>query len=214
MANIRISALPAVTTVVPDTDVLPLVSGGITTKCTVQNLISSAVSSIVMPANIQVSSSTAALQITQLGSGAGLTVTGISSFNSYASIKELLESINIIASSPTATTQFDVITAGTQFYTSNMTSNFTLNIRGNSTTTLNSILQVGQSATIGLLVSNAATTFYPNVIQIDGAIITPIWQSGIAATTGTESSTDVYVFNIIKTASSTYTVLASQSTFA
>lgn len=40
MANIRISALPAVTTVVPDTDVLPLVSGGITTKVTPTGIIS------------------------------------------------------------------------------------------------------------------------------------------------------------------------------
>ena len=34
MANVKISALPAVTTVVPGSDVLPLVSGGITTKAT------------------------------------------------------------------------------------------------------------------------------------------------------------------------------------
>lgn len=34
MSNVKISALPAVTTVVPGTDVLPLVSGGITTKAT------------------------------------------------------------------------------------------------------------------------------------------------------------------------------------
>lgn len=39
MANVKISALPAVTTVVPGTDVLPLVSGGITTKATASALV-------------------------------------------------------------------------------------------------------------------------------------------------------------------------------
>ena len=34
MANVAISALTAVTTVVPQTDVLPLVSGGATTRAT------------------------------------------------------------------------------------------------------------------------------------------------------------------------------------
>ena len=39
MANVKISALPAVTTVVPGTDVLPLVSGGVTTKATPNSII-------------------------------------------------------------------------------------------------------------------------------------------------------------------------------
>ena len=39
MSNVKISALPAVTTVVPGVDVLPLVSGGITTKATPQQVV-------------------------------------------------------------------------------------------------------------------------------------------------------------------------------
>ena len=39
MANVKISALPAVTTVVPGSDVLPLVSGGVTTKATPNSII-------------------------------------------------------------------------------------------------------------------------------------------------------------------------------
>jgi hypothetical protein len=44
MANVKISALPAVTTVVPGTDVLPLVSGGVTTKATPNAIINASLS--------------------------------------------------------------------------------------------------------------------------------------------------------------------------
>lgn len=56
--------------------------------------------------------------------------------------------------------------------------------------------------------------YYPNAITIDGTAVTPKWQGGTAPTNGNLSSTDVYTFSIIKTASSTYTVLASQTKFA
>lgn len=42
MADVKISALPAVTTVVPGTDVAPLVSGGVTTKATPQQMVNAA----------------------------------------------------------------------------------------------------------------------------------------------------------------------------
>ena len=45
MANKSISALPSVTTVVPQTDVLPLVSGGATTKATPNAIVKAALES-------------------------------------------------------------------------------------------------------------------------------------------------------------------------
>lgn len=45
MADIKISALPSVTTVTPSTDVLPLVSGGVTTKATPDNIVSASIAS-------------------------------------------------------------------------------------------------------------------------------------------------------------------------
>ena len=76
------------------------------------------------------------------------------------------------------------------------------------------MMATGQSATIALLVTNGATPYYPNVIQIDGVTVTPKWQLGAAPVSGNASSVDVYLFNIMKTASATYTVLASQTAFA
>jgi hypothetical protein len=62
--------------------------------------------------------------------------------------------------------------------------------------------------------TNGTTAYYPNVIQVDGSSVTPKWQGGTAPTAGNASSIDAYVFTIIKTASATFTVLASQTKFA
>jgi hypothetical protein len=134
--------------------------------------------------------------------------------SAYGQIKALFETATITAAAPSATTNFDVKTQAVQYYTSNSTANFTFNVRGDSSTSLNSILGVGQSCTIALAVTNGSTAYYPNTIQVDGSTVTPKWQGGTAPTSGNASATDVYTFVVIKTASATFTVLASQTKFA
>jgi hypothetical protein len=124
------------------------------------------------------------------------------------------ERLNIVASAATGTINIDALTAGTWYYTSNASANHTLNFRGNGSNTLNSILATGDSITLVWLNTNGTTAYYPNTIQVDGSNVTPKWQGGTAPTSGNASSVDAYVFNIIKTAASTYTVLASQTKFA
>ena len=149
--------------------------------------------------------------------GIGLTPVannGILQLNSYSAIKAMLETATVTASAPSATTNFDAITQAVQYYTSNASTNFTFNIRGNGSTSLNTIMQTGQSATIALMVTNGGTAYYPNAIQVDGASVTPKWQTGTAPTGGNASSIDVYTFTIVKTANATFTVLASQTKYA
>jgi len=124
------------------------------------------------------------------------------------------EKVTITASAPASTTNFDVVTQAVQTYTSNATTNFTVNVRGNSTTTLDSLMSVGDSITIALFVVCGATAYYPTVFQIDGSTITPKWQGASAPVAGYSNSTNVYTANILKTASATYTVLVSQTQFA
>jgi hypothetical protein len=143
-----------------------------------------------------------------------LSTTGVTTLGAYANVYELLEKATITASAPTATTNFDLVTQAVQYYTSNSTTNFTLNIRGNSTTTLNTMLAVGQSATFALMISNS-TAYYPTAYTIDGTSVTPKWGGGTAPTGGNASSIDVYVLTVIKTASTpTYVVLANQTKYA
>ena len=130
------------------------------------------------------------------------------------SISSILEGATISASAPTATTNYDFKTQAVQYYTSNATTNFTLNIRGNSTTSLNTVMSTGQTATMVLMVTNGATPYYPNVLQIDGSTITPKYQGGLSITAGNASSVDIYTIAIVKTASATFTAFVSQTKFA
>jgi hypothetical protein len=110
----------------------------------------------------------------------------------------------------------DVSTSTVWYYTTGSTSAFTLNVRGNSGTTLNSLLSTGQSITIAFLnTTGASTASYPSTFQIDASTQGSIkWMNGTAPSAGNASSIDTYVYTILKTASATYTVFGSQTKFA
>jgi hypothetical protein len=150
------------------------------------------------------------------GSGTVLLSTGsvAASFTTPTINGAMMEKATITAAAPSSTTNYDASTQTVQFYTTNATTNFTLNIRGTSTVSLNTLMATGQAMTLALLVNCGTTAYYPSTIQIDGSTVTPKWQNGTAITAGLVSSVNVYVFSIIKTASATYTVLGSQTKFA
>ena len=124
------------------------------------------------------------------------------------------ETNSVSATAATGTVNVDISTAAVHYYTANAAANWTFNFRGNSGTTLNSILSVGQSATVAFLNTNGSTAYYPTAFQVDGVAVTPKWQGGTAPIAGNASSIDSYTFTIIKTASATYTVLGAQTRFA
>lgn len=126
-----------------------------------------------------------------------------------------IELLTVTATAATGTINYDVATQGDLYYTTAATANFTLNFRGNSTTTLNAWLANNNNeVTVAFRNTNGATPFYPTVFQIDGSAVTPKWMGGTAPTAGNASAVDVYEFNIVKTATSTYTVFASVVKFA
>jgi len=125
------------------------------------------------------------------------------------------ERTTVAATAATGTIAYDAITQGVLFFTSNASANWTLNIRGDSGTTLSSILAVGDAITVTHLVTNGATAYYNNALQIDGSAVTPKYQGGTAFAAGNASSIDAYVYTVVKTAATpTYTVFASQTKFA
>jgi hypothetical protein len=146
----------------------------------------------------------------------GLTLTpkgiGRITANGNAKIFGVAEGVTVTSTFQT-TLNYDCNTQAVYFSNVAATSNFTVNLRGSSTSALNASLAIGESVTVALLSKQNNTTYYNNVIQIDGTTVTAIWQGGTAPTTGNASSTDVYSYTAIKTAASTYTVLASQTQF-
>jgi hypothetical protein len=114
----------------------------------------------------------------------------------------------------TGTINIDLLTANTHFFNSNATGNTTINLRGSSSTSLDTIVATNDTITAVVLIQNGGTAYYPTVFQIDGSSVTPKWQGGTAPSSGNINSIDAYVFTVMKSGSATYTVLASQTKFA
>lgn len=125
-----------------------------------------------------------------------------------------LEGVTISATAATGTIAYNVTAQSVLYYTTNASGNWTLNVRGNGTTSLNSLMVTGESVTIAFLVTNGATPYYQSAFQIDGASVTPKWQGGTAPTSGNASSIDAYTITIVKTGAATFTAFAAQTKFA
>lgn len=125
-----------------------------------------------------------------------------------------LEKVTISATAATGTINYDLSTQSVLYYTSNSTGNWTLNIRGDSGTSLNSLMATGQSMTLAFLATQGSTAYYNSAVTIDGSSVTPKWFGGSAPSAGNANGIDVYTYTIIKTGSATFTALASLSRFA
>ena len=151
--------------------------------------------------------------------GTATTFTALQTFagtTSNADLKtsNILETATVSATAATGTIAYDVTTQSVLYYTTNASGNFTVNFRGSSGTSLNTIMATGESLSATFLVTNGATAYYNSAVQVDGSSVTPKWQGGTAPTSGNASSIDSYTYVIIKTGSAAFTVLASQTKFA
>jgi len=144
----------------------------------------------------------------------GVVISGESTLSGGSLLKRVKETTTVSATAAANTINYDFITQSVLYYTSNATGNWVLNVRGDSSTTLNSVMSTGQSATVAFLATQGSTAYYQTALQIDGSAVTPKWQGGEAPTEGNASGIDAYVFTIIKTANATFTALGSQTQFA
>jgi hypothetical protein len=108
----------------------------------------------------------------------------------------------------------DTNTQGLVLSTATATANFTINLRGDGSNSLDASMDNGESVTIAYINKNNNVTYYNTTVKVDGSVVTPVWQGGSAPTGGNTTSNDVYTLTAIKTASSTFTVLAAQTQFA
>ena len=122
-------------------------------------------------------------------------------------IEEVYEKVHTDTST-SGTITFNTDQYAVLFYTANQSANRTINFAN-----VNSNLGTGQSLTVAVVMTQGSSAYYLNAYQVDGSTVTPKWSGGSAPSGGNASGIDVYTFTIIKTASATFTVLASQTEF-
>jgi len=110
---------------------------------------------------------------------------------------------------------YDAITQSIINVTANATANTTLNFRGNSTITMNTLLSTNQAVTLVLLSKIGNTPYIVTTVQVDGTTVTPTYLGGLSPLVGTRQSNSVqsYTYTILKSAANTYTVLGSFAEF-
>jgi len=147
------------------------------------------------------------------------TFTELQSFSGSATTaavktQNIKEKVTISGTAATGTVNFDILTQSVLYYTFNSTGNWTLNFRGDGSTSLNSVMSIGESMTVVFFATQTTVAYYNSAVQVDGSSVTPKWQGGSAPTAGNASGVDVYSYTIVKTANATFTVFASLSQFA
>lgn len=154
-----------------------------------------------------------------LSASADNTFTGTQTFSGSSSktaivLNDAAEIATVSATAATGTINYDITTQSVLYYTSNASANWTVNFRGSSGTSLNTLMSTGQSMTVAFLVTQGSTAYYNSAVQIDGTTsgVTTRWLGG-APTAGNASGIDSYRYLIIKTGSATFTVLASNTQF-
>jgi len=126
--------------------------------------------------------------------------------------KYIVEPTTVSATAATGGINYDVATQSIVYYTTNASGNWTLNFRGNSGQTLNSIMSTGQTVSVTFIATQGATPYYNTGVTVDGNPPTVKWQ-GTTPSFGNANSVDIYTYAITKTANATFTVFASQTNF-
>lgn len=242
-AQVAISQLPAASALA-GTEVAPVVQSGTTSKATI-NQIDTLVAgkahtwSLTQTFTLAPVFTDASGSRTALGLGtaatvntgtSGATIPLLNGSNTWSALQtfsgsttvlaatfpNIGETATISATAATGTINYDITTQSILYFTTNASANWTVNIRGNGSTTLNSLLSTGQAVTLAFLVTQGGTAFFNSAVQVDGTTsgVTTKWQGGSAPAAGDINSIDVYTYTVIKTGSAAFTVLASLTKFA
>jgi len=219
------------------TGVSPVITlgGDLTGSVTLTNLDSATLTATVAPNSVALGTDTTGNYMSDVSAGTGVTVSHTAGEGSTATISigqsvatnaevtfsglkttSVIEPLTISATAATGTVAVDA-SNGTTYYTTNASANWVVNLRWNSSTTLNSKLSTGEMTTTSFLARQGGTAYYPTSIQVNGTTsgVTTRWQGSTGApTSGNANSTDMYTFTVVKTGSATFDVFAAQTRFA
>jgi len=138
----------------------------------------------ITTANVATMSGTTSYTGTQTFTGSTTAIAAV--------FQDAAEVATVSATAATGTINYDVTSQSVLYYTTNASANWTVNFRGNGTTSLNTLMSTGQALTVVFLVSQGATAYYNNAVTIDGSSVTPKYQGGTAWSSGNASGIDAY----------------------
>ena len=122
----------------------------------------------------------------------------------------LKEQVKVTAGKLSDNTDINLSEGMVHYFTTQETTTSTPNIRFSSAITLNTVMAVGETISV-TIITTAASAAYSSQLLIDGGSQTENWVGGSAPSDGGSSGVDIYTYNIIKTASATFTVIANQT---
>lgn len=144
----------------------------------------------------------------------GGSFTGDVTFDEAISIERVKEKVSISTTAVTGAQEFNAKDQTIVFHNADATGNYTINVRGDSSTTLNSLMDIGQVLTGVFITKYGSTAYYPTAVTVDGSAPSLIrWVGGAPSSAGTASSVCATTFSVIKTADATFTVLLSQTEY-
>ena len=125
----------------------------------------------------------------------------------------IFEKVNIVNNCAANSTTIDLLTSSVWFFTSNCGGNWTPNFRGDSSTSLDSIMSTGQVIVATIISNNGGSSGYSSSMNIDGSGQTIYWSNDETPDErGGNSGYDVYQYSIIKTGGgNSYLVLGNRT---
>lgn len=130
-------------------------------------------------------------------------------------INEVIENAVVSAAALSGATYVNALDGLVYYWTTNASANWQWDLRGDASTTLDSIMDIGQAMTFVLMSTIGGSAFKLTSLLIDTLPASSIkWFGGNAYPAGNVSSVDVYTITVLKTGSNQFTAFISQSKFA
>ena len=141
----------------------------------------------------------------------GANIVGVTTAASGVDLNGTLrEKVNVTAGKLSDNLNIDLANGMVHLFTTAESTTAVPNIRVNGSTSLNSVMAIGESVVVTLITTANASAYSANM-TIDGAAQTERWIGGSAPSDGGSTGVDIHSFTIIKTASATFTVIANHS---
>ena len=141
----------------------------------------------------------------------GANIVGVTTAASGVDLNGTLrEKVNITAGKLSENLNIDLSNGMVHLFTTNETATSVPNIRVDGSTTLNSVMVIGESVVVTLITQANSAGYCPNLTINGGANRTINWIGGSAPSDGS-SGVDIHSFTIIKTANDTFTIIGNQS---